>query len=80
MEKDNIATEADVSTPSQMEDTMEAVTEPITAQPGSPTRLPNRCTHSRAIDDVLTRGRKRSGKVRCLECNVIFDDPYLTHE
>ncbi|MDF0664737.1 MAG: hypothetical protein P0119_01550 [Nitrospira sp.] len=34
------------------------------------------CTHQRLIDDVLTRGGKRTGKVRCLECRAIFDDPY----
>jgi hypothetical protein len=34
------------------------------------------CTHSRLIDDVLTRNGKRTGKVRCLECRTIFDDPY----
>lgn len=33
------------------------------------------CSHQRAIDDVRTRGR-RTGKVRCLECGAIFDDPY----
>jgi ribosomal protein S27E len=34
------------------------------------------CTHQRIIDEVLTRGGKRTGKVRCLECGTIFDDPY----
>jgi len=34
------------------------------------------CTHQRLIDDILTRGGKRTGKVRCLECSTIFDDPY----
>ena len=34
------------------------------------------CTHQRLIDDILTRGGKRTGKVRCLECGTIFDDPY----
>ncbi len=34
------------------------------------------CTHQRIIDDVLTRGGKRTGKVRCLECGTTFDDPY----
>ncbi len=34
------------------------------------------CTHQRLIDDVLTKGGKRTGKVRCLECGIIFDDPY----
>ncbi|MBX3324867.1 MAG: hypothetical protein KF682_03110 [Nitrospira sp.] len=35
------------------------------------------CTHQRVIDDVLTKGGKRTGKVRCLECGTIFDDPYM---
>lgn len=34
------------------------------------------CAHQRIIDDVRTRGGKRTGKVRCLECGAIFDDPY----
>ena len=34
-------------------------------------------TISRAIDDVLTKNKKRTGQVRCLECGVIFDDPSL---
>jgi hypothetical protein len=34
------------------------------------------CVYQRIIDDVLTRGGKRTGKVRCLECGIIFDDPY----
>lgn len=36
----------------------------------------NTCAHERVIDDVLTRQGKRTGKVRCLECGVVFDDPY----
>ena len=34
------------------------------------------CVHGRLIDDVLTRGGKRTGKVRCLECLAVIDDPY----
>lgn len=34
------------------------------------------CAHQRLIDDVLTKSGKRTGKVRCLECRAIFDDPY----
>jgi hypothetical protein len=34
------------------------------------------CIHQRLIDDVLTNRGKRTGKVRCLECGTIFDDPY----
>ena len=34
------------------------------------------CAHQRIIDDILTKGGKRTGKVRCLECRTIFDDPY----
>ena len=34
------------------------------------------CAHQRLIEDILTKGGKRTGKVRCLECRAIFDDPY----
>lgn len=34
------------------------------------------CAHRRLIDDVRTRSGKRTGKVRCLECGTIFDDPF----
>jgi hypothetical protein len=34
------------------------------------------CVHQRLIDDILTRSGKQTGKVRCLECGTIFDDPY----
>lgn len=34
------------------------------------------CMHQRMIDDVLTRDGRPTGKVRCLECEAIFDDPY----
>lgn len=34
------------------------------------------CAHQRLIDDVRTRSGKPTGKVRCLECGMIFDDPY----
>lgn len=33
------------------------------------------CAHQRIIDDILTKRGKRTGKVRCLECLAIFDDP-----
>ncbi|CUQ66067.1 MAG: hypothetical protein NNA31_08300 [Nitrospira sp.] len=33
------------------------------------------CAHRRIIDDVRTRRGKPTGKVRCLECGAIFDDP-----
>ena len=35
-----------------------------------------RCAHGRLIDEVRTRGGKRTGKVRCLECQAVIDDPY----
>ena len=34
------------------------------------------CSHRRLIDDVRTRSDHPTGKVRCLECGTIFDDPY----
>ncbi|MFO0700858.1 MAG: hypothetical protein U0236_16670 [Nitrospira sp.] len=47
-----------------------------TAQKSSRVASTSFCAHQRLIDDVLTRGGKRTGKVRCLECGNIFDDPY----
>lgn len=38
------------------------------------------CTHGRLIDEVRTRSGKWTGKVRCLECGAIFDDPYLVQQ
>ncbi len=34
------------------------------------------CAHSRMIDDVRTAQGKRTGKVRCLECQAVINDPY----
>jgi hypothetical protein len=40
-------------------------------------RVPDQmCVHGRLIDEVRTRGGKRTGKVRCLECQAVIDDPY----
>ena len=36
---------------------------------------PVTCLHHRLIDDVLTTEGKRTGKVRCVECGAVFDDP-----
>jgi len=59
---------------------MELTMESATVESPRKTTPTNPCTHSRAIDDVLIRGKKRSGKVRCLECGAIFDDPYQGHK
>ena len=34
------------------------------------------CGHQRLIDDIRTKDGKPTGKVRCLECLAVFDDPY----
>lgn len=34
------------------------------------------CVHQRLIDDVHSHSGKPTGKVRCLECGTIFDDPH----
>lgn len=34
------------------------------------------CAHRRLIDDVRTSSGKPTGKVRCLECGTMFDDPH----
>ena len=33
------------------------------------------CLHLRLIDYVLSADGKRTGKVRCVECGAVFDDP-----
>lgn len=38
------------------------------------------CTHSRLIADVLTPQGLKTGKIRCLECSAILDDPALKNE
>ena len=47
-----------------------------TAQEGSSMTIVNTCSHSRLIDNVLTKDGKRTGKVHCVECGAKFDDPY----
>jgi len=48
----------------------------MTAQQGSSMTLVNTCSHSRLIDNVLTKDGKRTGKVYCVECGAKFTDPY----
>lgn len=76
MEKDNHESGVDEATPCLKEDAMETMMESVTVQSTQDSIRTNPCVHGRAIDDVLTRGKKRTGKVRCLECGTIFDDPY----
>lgn len=38
--------------------------------------LQTTCAHGRLIDDVLTDEGQRTGRVRCLECLAVIDDPY----
>jgi hypothetical protein len=35
------------------------------------------CLHRRMIDDVRDDEGRRTGRVRCLECQTIFADPYM---
>ncbi len=58
------------------EASMETQTIQETGRKSSRTTANVCCTHQRLIEDVLTRGGKQTGKVRCLECGTIFDDPY----
>jgi len=76
MEKSQQVSGDENSTPEETEMSMETQMIQETAQK-SKRATPNACcTHQRLIDDILTRGGKRTGKVRCLECGTIFDDPY----
>lgn len=59
----------------------------MATQIGTPTvplirqSVPERgCAHGRLIDEVRTRGGKQTGKVRCLECQAIINDPYSGHD
>jgi hypothetical protein len=58
------------------EPVVEAPMEPQTMQTPTRTAPQKHCTHSRLVDDVRTSSGKRTGKVRCLECGAIIDDPY----
>ena len=54
-----------------MEINMEAQSGHLTSQIGPA----GTCSHSRLLDDVLTRSGRRTGQVRCLECGATIDDP-----
>ncbi len=47
-----------------------------TDQPINKVASAKACVHSRLIDDVLTRCGQRTGKVRCLECSAVIEDPH----
>lgn len=66
----------DSSTPEDAQVSMEPQVIPETIPTPSSPAVNTCCTHQRMIDDVLTRGGRPTGKVRCLECEAIFDDPY----
>lgn len=55
---------------------LEGGIESMTTQERSHGVIRKTCNHSRLIDNVLTREGNRTGKVRCQECGVTFDDPY----
>lgn len=41
------------------------------------TIIPKRiCEHGRLIDTILTERGTATGKVCCLECGAVIDDPY----
>lgn len=64
------------STPLRMEAPMSTQ---MVQEIGHETEIPHSktlCAHQRLIDDVRTRTGKPTGKVRCLECGTIFDDPH----
>jgi len=48
----------------------------VTAHPIRKPATAKACMHSRLIDDVLSAGGERIGKVRCLECRTVIDDPH----
>lgn len=76
MEKFQQVLEDECSTLNEAEIPMETHMIQDTDQKSNRATSTSLCTHQRLIDDVRTRGGKRTGKVRCLECGTIFDDPY----
>ena len=44
-------------------------------QDASPAESKPFCAHQRLIDNIRTRSGRLTGKVRCLECGTVFDDP-----
>lgn len=59
-----------------METMMEKMESPAVGQSMGTMTLRETCTHRRMIDDVRTRGGRRTGNVRCLECLEVIDDPH----
>lgn len=76
MEKSQHMSGDEHSTLEEGEVSMETHMVQETEQESSRTTSSSFCSHRRIIDDVLTKSGKRTGKVRCLECRTIFDDPY----
>ncbi|MBH0179786.1 MAG: hypothetical protein HP491_18480 [Nitrospira sp.] len=76
MENPQQVSEDKSSTLEEAEVSMETPMIQETDQKSSRATSNSHCSHQRLIDDVLTRGGKRTGKVRCLECGTAFDDPY----
>lgn len=68
------------STPLEMEAPMNTQ---MVQEIGHATEIPlskTLCVHQRLIDDLRTRSGKPTGKVRCLECGTIFDDPHRSQD
>jgi hypothetical protein len=64
------------STPLEMEAPMSTH---MVQEIGQDTEIPplkTFCAHQRLIDDVRTKSGTPTGKVRCLECGTLFDDPH----
>jgi hypothetical protein len=45
-----------------------------------PKSQPCTCTHSRLISDCVSEEEHEAGKVRCVECGAIVQDPYLKRD
>jgi hypothetical protein len=58
------------------EESMNSQTVQETARRSEEVIADSSCAHGRLIDDVRTRSGKRTGKVQCLECKAIIEDPY----
>ncbi len=54
---------------------MEAQAQGRVGQSGTSFIIDKACVHGRLLDSVVTRGGKKTGRVRCLECGAIVEDP-----
>lgn len=66
--------------PEGVETSMEQLQTIRSPHPQSAVAPVGACTHGRVTYEILTSREKRTGQVRCLDCDAIFDDPCYQDE